>query len=121
MRDSPRCVCMGSSPDCPRCSGSGYVVDSVTYGVSDAGSGNQRANHTVLAAVLLDDESDVDIGYSRYKKAEAVNARAIEDLKHAGENSEFRYRCSKCNYPQNKDPRLKCAMCGSYGPYSGPL
>ena len=30
------------------------------------------------------------------------------------------FTCTHCNYPQNRDPKLACAMCGSLGSLTGP-
>lgn len=107
------CTCRGLNPKCSRCDGYGFLQ----------AEGPAPADGIPLPAY------DKALRVREQAKAELMLQRKLEEVAVQQQNDlaikretkrqelEGLYRCLKCSYPQNRDPTLKCAMCGSTGPY----
>jgi hypothetical protein len=137
---SRSCSCGGVNPNCFRCDGSGFIT------IENASFPSKFFNRGLVKAGDLSPEAILQKQVIERKKAKALSIREaqlkeeresirrIEEARRIAALSTQKnspmpsatlsslpstpaYRCVKCSYKWNRDPKARCAWCNEMGPY----
>ena len=127
------CMCRGLNPKCARCGGFGYLqadepvqakgvaLPSAFDEALRASLGEREHGEKMAKAKVVLQRKLEEIAVQKQKDLELERETMRQDIEKGIAYTRVKlqglYRCLECNYRLNRDPTLKCAMCGSAGPY----
>ena len=137
---SRSCSCGGVNPNCFRCDGSGFItIENTslpskfsTRGLIKAGdlSPEEILQKQVIERKMAKEQAIREAHLKEERESirrfeEGKRTAALSREKNSPTPSEKRsplsfspaYRCVKCSYKWNRDPKARCAWCNEMGPY----